>query len=118
MIKVSKVLGAALAFVFVALSFAAPVLAAKPLPAAKVYLNTATVEQLATLPGVGEKLAARIIEYRQKSGGFHATQELMNVRGVGEKNFLKMQPYIAVGESARSEAAAAKKPAPPRSEAN
>lgn len=42
----------------------------------------------------------------------------MNVRGVGEKNFLKMQPYISVGESPRSEAAAVKKPAPPRSEAN
>jgi len=118
MIQVSKITAAALVLALAALSFVSPALAAKPLPQSKVHLNSATVEQLARLPGVGEKLAGRILEYRQKAGGFKSTQELMNVRGIGEKNFLKLQPYISVGESAKSEAAAVKKPAPPRSEAN
>jgi competence ComEA-like helix-hairpin-helix protein len=116
--KVSKLTGALLALALVALGLTSPALAAKPLPQSKVYLNTATVEQLSTLPGVGEKLAGRILEYRQKAGGFKATAELLNVRGIGEKNLAKMQPYIAVGEPARADAAAVKKPAPPRSEAN
>ena len=74
--------------------------AGKPAPAGKVNINTASVEQLQTLPGVGEKLAARIVEYRQKSGGFKATQELMNVKGLGEKNFQKIQGYLSVGDAA------------------
>ena len=71
--------------------------AAKPAPAGKVNINTATAQQLSELPGVGEKLAARIVEYRQKSGGFKTVQELMNVQGIGEKNFASMQPHLTVG---------------------
>ena len=70
--------------------------------AAMVNINTASVEQLATLPGVGEKLAARIVEYRQKSGSFKSTQELMNVKGLGEKNFQKIQGYLSVGDASRA----------------
>jgi len=72
--------------------------AGKAAPTSKVNLNTASAQQLATLPGVGEKLADRIVEYRQKSGGFRAAEELMNVAGVGEKNFAKLQPYVVVGD--------------------
>ena len=50
------------------------------------------------LPGVGAKLAARIVEYRQKAGGFKSAQELMNVQGVGEKNFARLQPHLTVGD--------------------
>ncbi|HKC55681.1 MAG TPA: helix-hairpin-helix domain-containing protein [Vicinamibacterales bacterium] len=64
--------------------------------AAPVNLNTATAEQLATIPGVGPKMAERIIDYRQKNGGFKKVEDLMNVSGVGEKSFLKMKPLIAV----------------------
>lgn len=64
--------------------------------AAPVNLNTATVEQLATIPGVGPKMAERIIDYRQKNGGFKKVEDLMNVSGVGEKSFLKMKPLITV----------------------
>ena len=64
--------------------------------AAPVNLNTATAEQLATIPGVGAKTAERIIEYRQKNGGFKKVEDLMNVSGVGEKSFLKMKPLITV----------------------
>lgn len=71
-------------------------------PAAKVNINSATVAQLSELPGVGEKLAARIVEYRQKQGAFKSTQELMNVKGIGEKNLQKLQPHLSVGEPARA----------------
>ena len=64
--------------------------------AAPVNLNTATAEQLASIPGVGPKMAERIIEYRQKNGGFKKVEDLMNVSGVGEKSFLKMKPLITV----------------------
>ena len=63
---------------------------------ATLNLNTATAAQLEALPGVGAKTAERIIEYRQKNGGFKKIEELMNVRGIGERNFLKLKPLIAV----------------------
>jgi comEA protein len=64
--------------------------------AAPINLNTATMDQLATIPGIGVKTAERIIEYRQKNGGFKKIEDLMNVNGVGEKSFLKMKPLITV----------------------
>ena len=63
---------------------------------APVNLNTATAEQLATIPGVGPRMAERIIDYQQKNGGFKKVEDLMNVSGVGEKSFLKMKPLITV----------------------
>jgi competence protein ComEA len=72
--------------------------AAKPAPAAAIVnINTASVAELDALPGVGSKTAALIIEYRQKNGPFKKIEELMNVRGVGEKNFLKLRAQISVG---------------------
>jgi competence protein ComEA len=59
-------------------------------------INTATVAELDALPGIGTKTAALIIEYRQKNGPFKKIEELMNVRGVGEKNFLKLRTQISV----------------------
>jgi competence protein ComEA len=63
---------------------------------APINLNTATVAQLETLPGIGKSTAERILEYRQKNGGFKRIEDLMNVRGIGEKSFLKMKALITV----------------------
>src|SRR4051794_23864819 len=67
-----------------------------------VNLNAATATELEALPGVGPKTAARIIEYRQKNGPFKKIEELMNVPGVGEKNFLKLKGQITIA-SAKAE---------------
>jgi competence protein ComEA len=69
--------------------------------AATVDLNSATVADLEALPGVGRRTAELIVEYRQKNGAFKKIEELMNVKGIGEKSFLKLKPLIAV--SAKTE---------------
>jgi competence protein ComEA len=70
---------------------------AKATPSAPVNLNTATEAQLETLPGIGPKVAQRIVEFRQKNGSFKKAEDLMNVRGIGEKNFLKLKPLVTIG---------------------
>lgn len=100
MSKLNRIAATALAFTLAFLTFAGTAVAAtKPAPTGKVNINTASAEQLATLPGVGAKLAERIVEHRQKSGQFKSAEELMNVRGIGEKNFAKLQPWLSVGEA-------------------
>ena len=71
--------------------------AAKPAPTGTININTAGAADLVALPGIGAKTAGRIVEYRQKNGPFKKIEELMNVRGVGEKNFLKLRAQITVG---------------------
>jgi competence protein ComEA len=60
----------------------------------KVDLNTASLEQLVSLPGVGKKKAAAIIEYRAKHGKFNSVNDLVNVKGVGDKMLQKLKSQI------------------------
>ena len=97
MMIVRRMIATGLAVAMAALLAAGPALAAaKPAPTEKVNLNTATVEQLTALPGVGPTLAARIVEHREKAGQFGSPQELMNVKGIGEKNFQKIEQWLTV----------------------
>ena len=75
---------------------AAPRSVAKPAVTSAINLNTASATDLEVLPGIGAKTAALIVEYRQKNGPFKKIEELMNVRGIGEKNFLKLKEQITV----------------------
>jgi competence protein ComEA len=63
---------------------------------ALINLNSATQAELEKLPGVGPAMAKQIIEYRQKNGGFKKIEELMNVKGIGEKSFLKLKALVTV----------------------
>ena len=93
-----------------ALAFTTPAAASQQQPqgaaASKsaLNINTATVEQLETLPGIGRRTAERILEHRSKAGGFKRIEELMNVKGIGEKSFLKLKPLI-VGPPPKTEKA-------------
>ena len=102
-VKKIVALGLALAVSFLA-STGVAMAAPKATPAAKVNINTATAQQFETLPGVGARLAARIVEYRQKVGGFKAASELMNVQGLGEKNFARIQPHLVLDGAPRAAA--------------
>jgi competence protein ComEA len=103
----SRLLVAAL---LVTLGAAAPTEGAQEAPRAAaavastpLNLNSASVAQLEALPGIGRATAERIVEYRQKNGGFKKAEDLMNIRGIGEKNFLKLKPLVTVA-SARTSA--------------
>jgi competence protein ComEA len=70
---------------------------AAPVPAV-VNINTASAKDLEVLPGIGQKTAARIVEFRQKNGPFKKVEELMNVGGIGEKSFLRLKPQLTVAD--------------------
>ena len=59
-------------------------------------LNLATVEELSTLPGIGEELAGRIVAYRAENGRFESVEELMNVSGIGEGKLAALEGRVCV----------------------
>lgn len=61
-----------------------------------VNINSADAAQLAKLPQIGAKMAQRIMEYRKSNGGFKRVQDLLKVKGIGEKVFAKLQPLITI----------------------
>lgn len=68
----------------------------KPASMGKVNVNTATAEQLDSLPSIGPAYAARIIEYRNSHGGFKTVEELTNVSGIGTKTLEKIRDLVTV----------------------
>jgi competence protein ComEA len=59
-------------------------------------LNTANLEELQKLPGIGPSMAQRILEYRKSNGNFEELAQLKEVRGIGEKTFGKLEPFLTL----------------------
>ncbi|MDP2362855.1 MAG: ComEA family DNA-binding protein [Ignavibacteria bacterium] len=69
----------------------------KILPVEKsLNLNKAKIEELVNLPGIGEKTAQKIIEYREKNHGFRNIEQLLNVKGIGKSKLAKIKKYIFI----------------------
>ena len=109
--------------VLFAAALAAAEAAAAPAAPGKVNINQASATQLALLPRIGASAAERIVEYRKQHGSFGRPEELMEVKGIGEKLFLVLKPYVSLSgpttitEKIRSAGArsrgASRKPAAP-----
>ncbi|KAB2879213.1 helix-hairpin-helix domain-containing protein [bacterium] len=65
-------------------------------PVKQININEATAAELSGLPGVGEKIAERIVEYRNKKGHFRSVDDLKNVKGIGKKMFAKIKPFVEI----------------------
>lgn len=63
---------------------------------AKININTATIEELDTLPGVGEATANKILNHRKENGNFKSIEEIKNVNGIGDKKFENIRELISV----------------------
>ena len=73
--------------------------AAKPASAGPVNINTASAAEFEGLPGIGATMAARIVEYRQKNGPFKKVEDLLNVRGIGEKTFDRIRDRLTIAKN-------------------
>ena len=65
---------------------------------APLDLNKASENELTEIPGIGPSLAKRIVEFRNENGNFRRVEDLLKVRGIGEKSFQKIRPYVTVSK--------------------
>jgi len=63
-----------------------------------ININKATLEDLMLIPGMGEKTALQIIQFRETSGNFRTLEDLMKIRGIKEKKFAKLKKYLFTGQ--------------------
>lgn len=69
--------------------------AERPLaPGERIDPGTAPPEQLQRLPGIGPALASRIVEHRERTGGYRRAEQLLDVSGIGEKTLARMRPHL------------------------
>ena len=94
----SRLGGSGLALALAGVVLGAAALAAPPGENGRgvVNVNTATLEQLQQLPGVGETRSRAIVEVRKERGGFGSVDELMAVHGVGKALLEKLRPYVTL----------------------
>lgn len=62
----------------------------------RICVNNANQDELERLPGIGPVIAKRIISYRDKYGAYHSVDELLQIKGIGEKSLNRVKPYICV----------------------
>jgi competence protein ComEA len=79
-----------------AIALGLPALAADTAPNGTVNVNTATLEELQLLPGIGESRARAMIETRKQRGGFKSVDDLLEVKGIGEAGLEKLRPYVTI----------------------
>jgi competence ComEA-like helix-hairpin-helix protein len=72
-------------------------------PATAIDINQATVEDFSNLPGIGPKLARRIVAFREKHGPFRRVEDLLAIRGIGHKKWKKIRPHLKVESKAKKE---------------
>lgn len=61
-----------------------------------VNINTATVQELCTINGIGEKRAEAIVQYRQQIGGYTSVEQIKNIQGIGDSIYAQVSPYLTV----------------------
>lgn len=72
--------------------------AAKSAPQGVVDVNTASEHELVAVPGIGESLARRIVQFREKNGPYQRIDDLLKVQGIGEKSLQKLRPFLSAGK--------------------
>ena len=95
----------ALALTALTLLLCTPVVASPAGPDAKheaisvVDINSASVEELMSVKGIGQSIAQRIVEFREKNGPYKTVDELLKVQGIGEKSLAKIRESLSVGKT-------------------
>jgi competence protein ComEA len=93
-----RLVGALLVMTLAVAAAVPPAAAAPQTTTEKINVNTASAEELTALPGIGKSYADRIVEYREKNGPFKKVDDLLNVRGIGEKTLERIRDRVTVAK--------------------